>query len=336
MACHQHVAEEGKTASTVDGGGATEATAESLEALIGTSPTIGLQIQPSSDNEAFASIVDAQLSADGRFVAVLDLVPPYVRVFDSNGTLQAAFVTKGDGPGEARNPIALTISKDRLLVVQPGRMSWFTLSGDLVAERSNLPFWPQSAAPGCDDDFLLYGPGRDTDGTLVSLRSVRSATDTSISLIHDTGTPELFTRHVRPLAQGRGVVAVHHDGRNPPETLTLACPDYRVVRTDTFPELARRAVSTNRSRSVGVVQLRNDQPIFNGIVVIDRYPLLSVSTGGRTRLIDVSENAIHSYYMRNSMRLLDAQSESIVLLARPNPVPHLVLVRYDRFVEAIR
>lgn len=309
----------------------------SLGALIRASPTIGFEFQPSSKAEAFARVVDAQLSPDGRLIAVLDMVPPYVRIFDLEGVLQAAFVPNGEGPGEATQPAALAVSHERILLAEPGRVSWFDLTGSLLADRSDLRFWPQSAARGCDDDFVLYGAGPDPAGDIVSLRSVRLNDDTPNAIIRDTGRPQLFTRLARPLGSGGDLLVVHHDSRSPPETMTLTCPDYQLVRVDTFPELERASRDDGRSGSSRSVQLINGQSIFGGIAVIDGHPFMSVAIVSErfTRFIRVRADTTFSYDTEPSVRLLDANPNSVVLLTRSDPVPHLILVDYNHFLKAL-
>ena len=174
----------------------SSATAD-LEDLFSKSLHIGLEIQASSEAEAFANIVDAQLSPDGRFIVALDIVPPYVRVFDSTGVLQTAFVPGGEGPGEARDPVSLTVSNEQVLLVQPGRISWFDYSGELLAERSDLRFWPHSAARGCAGEFLLFGPGPTSTGEIVSLRSIRGPNDAPEQSSMTLARRELYTRRAK-------------------------------------------------------------------------------------------------------------------------------------------
>ncbi len=312
----------------------SSATAD-LEDLFSKSLHIGLEIQASSEAEAFANIVDAQLSPDGRFIVALDIVPPYVRVFDSTGVLQTAFVPGGEGPGEARDPVSLTVSNEQVLLVQPGRISWFDYSGELLAERSDLRFWPHSAARGCAGEFLLFGPGPTSTGEIVSLRSIRGPNDAPRAIIHDTSTPELYTRRARPLAGTGELVVLHHDGRYPPETITLSCPDYLTVRVDTFPELAREQVRTSRSGSTSTA--RPPSSIFTGVAVVDQTPILSVALSGqsRTRLLRVGDDGTVAHYADRSLRLLDALRGHTVLLARSEPVPHLIKVDYRSFIQTL-
>ncbi|MYA18296.1 MAG: hypothetical protein F4Z28_16805, partial [Gammaproteobacteria bacterium] len=81
----------------------------SLEAFIGSGVRIGAEVNPASEAEAFQRILDAQLTPDGRFIVALDASPPFVRVFNPDGSLETAFLPRGEGPGEAESPEALAV-----------------------------------------------------------------------------------------------------------------------------------------------------------------------------------------------------------------------------------
>lgn len=95
----------------------------SMARLLDSAVRIGAAINPASEGEGFTRIRDAHLTPDGRFVVVLDQAPPYVRVFTTSGSLEAAFVPHGEGPGEAESPLAMAVSDDRILSV-PNPVRW--------------------------------------------------------------------------------------------------------------------------------------------------------------------------------------------------------------------
>ena len=312
----------------------------SLELLLGSAVRIGHQVDAGSEAEIFSRILGAQMSPDGRFVVVLDQVPPFVRVFQRDGTLAVAFVPRGGGPGEATSPTAIGVSNDHVLLLEPGRASIFTLGGQLVDER-NIGFFPTSVARGCGDDFLAYGPGPDTEGTIVWLRSFGALADPPSAIVEGASPAERRARQRRALggssrlARGGELILLHHDARDPPETLTLACPDYRTVAVDTVPEFADPGPTREQRTGDGAIQ-QPPPAIFVGAAILDQTRILSAwvsgESGTRVMLLDEDAPAFHT---SSQMALLDAQPGHSVLLEVLRPVPHVALVDYDAFVRAL-
>lgn len=89
-------------------------------------------VQPSGRGE-LAFVVAARMTEGARHVVVLDAAPPYVKVYDHDGGLHAAFVRKGGGPGEIEAPAALATSGDTAILVADARggLSVFDLEGRL-------------------------------------------------------------------------------------------------------------------------------------------------------------------------------------------------------------
>lgn len=201
----------------------------SLEALIGSGVRIGAEVNPASEAEAFRRILDAQLTPDGRFIVALDASPPFVRVFNPDGSLEAALVPRGQGPGEAESPEALAVSNDRILVLEPSRASVLTLDGELVEDRP-IDFWPTSAARGCADNFLVYGPGAYDDGSI------------SASMARMLDSAVRIGAAINPASEGEGFTRIR-DARLTPDgrfvvVLDQAPPYVRVFRTSGSLEAA--------------------------------------------------------------------------------------------------
>ncbi|HVG44187.1 MAG TPA: hypothetical protein VM890_05630 [Longimicrobium sp.] len=107
-----------------------------------------------------AFVVAARMTEGARHVVVLDAAPPYVKVFGHDGRLQAAFVGKGEGPGELRAPAALATSGDSAILVvdAKGGLSVYDMAGRLKQHTRPLGVVPLAAAEGCDGGWMLYGP----------------------------------------------------------------------------------------------------------------------------------------------------------------------------------
>jgi hypothetical protein len=87
------------------------------------------------DDNWFGRVADVAALGGGRF-AVLDEMEKHVQVFDSVGRPEARIGRPGDGPGEYRQPWALTEVGGRIVVRQnePGRaFTVFGPQGDLLA-----------------------------------------------------------------------------------------------------------------------------------------------------------------------------------------------------------
>ena len=318
----------------------------SLEALLGSGVRIGAQVDPGSEAEAFARIRDAQLTPDGRFIVVLDASPPFVRVFNPDGSLETAFVARGEGPGEAELPDALAVSNDRILMLEPGRASVLTFEGELIEDRA-ISFWPTSAARDCGDGFLAYGAGADRDGGIVWLRSFRTLEDTPDAIVTGASRAELSVYRSRArggssrLARGGGLAVLHHDARDPPATLTLSCPDDRMSIVDTVPEFRQPVVGREQSFTGGAArQLQLGSYLFTGAAILNETPILSahviVGSGAEsgTHFIP-ARGGSPAFYTSSEVGLLDAQPGHSVLLEARSPVPHIIMVDYGAFVRAL-
>ena len=318
----------------------------SMARLLDAGVRIGAVINPASEGEGFTRIRDAHLSPDGRFVVVLDHAPPYVRVFRASGSLETAFVPHGEGPGEAESPLAIAVSEDRILVLEPGRASLFTLGGKFL-DAGATDFWPHAAARGCGEDFLVYGPATDVDGTHVWLRALRGFDAGPPLLLGGNTEAERYSHRMRRLSGPRDLagsddlVVVQHEAREPAETLTLSCPNYRTVATDTLPGVVHQRHRYTRT-GPGTVVVRGPEagePVVRGIALVGRTPVLSVDVAGepgmrlaRLPLGTRADSPIPSEHV-----LLDARPGSFALFRSPwnaQPAPHLVLVDYDAFVRA--
>ena len=76
---------------------------------------------------------------EGGGFAVLEQIPPEIRLFDRSGRFVGRVGTEGDGPGELRSPVGLTaLPGDTLLVWDRAtrRLSWFSTDGTLERERT--------------------------------------------------------------------------------------------------------------------------------------------------------------------------------------------------------
>lgn len=86
--------------------------------------------------DAFHRVSGARVGRGGD-VFILDGGIPAIRVFDAQGVFLRQIGRRGDGPGELRAPVSWGITGERVWIADQrlGRLSIFTLDGELVSDR---------------------------------------------------------------------------------------------------------------------------------------------------------------------------------------------------------
>lgn len=101
-------------------------------------PSLVIGVVDGETEYQWSSPVSAVRLEDGR-VAVLERTPAEIRLFESDGTFVRRIGGPGEGPGEFANPAMLALAGPDTLLVwdsRARRLSWFTVEGTLVRERS--------------------------------------------------------------------------------------------------------------------------------------------------------------------------------------------------------
>ncbi|HST59941.1 MAG TPA: hypothetical protein VLK84_14650 [Longimicrobium sp.] len=132
------------------------------------------RVESDDPNAIIGMVLAARLTESGEHVVVLDFAPPYVKVFRRDGTLERAFLTAGDGPGEMRYPSALAVAGDSLVMVAGGarRVAVFGMDGQLRTEgRTRFPVL--TAQTGCEGEWIAYGPVAGVGGATAWLHRIR-------------------------------------------------------------------------------------------------------------------------------------------------------------------
>lgn len=296
--------------------------------------TIGRQLE-GPPGEIFTEIVDGRITPDGRHVVLLDASPPYVRVFDREGTLIDALAPEGDGPTEARDPHSVAVTDSSFALAEIGRISITSLEGDRLATFRELSFIPQSIARGCAGDWIVYGPGRDAD-SIRWLHALSAAEDsTTARTIFADENPGLPTivRRFRPVVARDGRVLVYHDAPDTPRILEFDCPDYELVR-DNPAESGTRAESEVRSGDGGAaIRTSVDVPALSSVVIVRGEPLIVRSrwkNGRWQELVDVEDTVVREGPA--AYRILDVEAD-LALLAVSDPMPHTVVVDVDAVLK---
>jgi hypothetical protein len=123
---------------------------DSWATILDKAPAIGAE---DSDEESFARIMAARLTADEQSVVVLDDAPPYVRVFSTTGLLRNAFFQRGGGPNELNGARALAVWPDRLRLISGPYLVESNLAGRAV-EKHLMPFPAVAIETHCDTGMI--------------------------------------------------------------------------------------------------------------------------------------------------------------------------------------
>jgi hypothetical protein len=128
---------------------------------------------PTCDDARALSVVVGLAVRDG-LVAVADRDPPHVRVFALDGSLTRVLASAGDGPGEARAPMAVALAADgAVTLVDRGRRRVVTLDAsgsERGATRIGFPLAVALAADG--RSFWLVRADWGTLGSVLERGSV--------------------------------------------------------------------------------------------------------------------------------------------------------------------
>jgi hypothetical protein len=106
---------------------------------------------------AIHGVMGARLTPDGARIVVLDRSPPFLKVFARDGSLVAALVERGGGPSEILGAADLVVNDSSALLVEPGFLGVFPLSGQAGA-KLRVPFRLLALGRDCDGRLVGYGP----------------------------------------------------------------------------------------------------------------------------------------------------------------------------------
>ncbi len=102
----------------------------------------------------------------GDTLAVLDRIPPWIRLYDSSGDFIEARVPRGDGPGELRAAYGLSsMSGGHLLVTHPRGVLVLSANGESITNLAVQGLWLRGAAEGCEEGVWGFAsPIGESDG----------------------------------------------------------------------------------------------------------------------------------------------------------------------------
>jgi hypothetical protein len=294
---------------------------------------------------AIGRIVAARFSGSGERVVVLDYAPPYVKIFRPDGMLERAFLGRGGGPLEMRDPAALAVAGDSLILVADGsrRVAVFGMDGQLRGEtRTNFPVL--AAAAGCDDEWVVYGPdfqGGRTPSWLHRLRIGRGTRQTEALEFRDAlGGGVIGNGLPYGIARSGDTIRVWHVLGAAPAVLGWSCgqarPDAWAVRP-----LAQRTSAEGKGDAVrmgvgpGQRTLAGMAAVAGGVVLAAQV-VPPPGESATTELTLVTADSERTVTVTGTYTLRDGHPQLGVLVSTSDPVPRLFAITRDELLRLFR
>lgn len=281
----------------------------------------------------------------GNRLAVLDESPPFVRFFGHGGDYLGSGVIQGDGPGEARRPLAISSWGDSSLIVSEAhRTHLITNRGEPIGSEANAGRFIRGSARVCSDrlarlvmargafeppgavtlGYGLTGRGEDTVATLGSIRSngrrshpvfVANRDSSFVMYSEEVDRSRLLEVHCKD-------ASVHFlpvDSLGPQERFEMHDDGTQSLHPAAPPLPAGLATIANRT-VWGVQQiatLRNRQDSVTVFTLI--------GDGSSARHL-----AVHGWF-----QILDTAPDGRVALGTQEPVAHVAIIDGNELVEMI-
>ena len=309
---------------------------------------IGLQDAEQREG-AIGIITAARLSGSGRYVVVLDVIEPYVKIFDHSGRFVRSFGRKGEGPGELPHPTALAVDGDTSVLVADatGRVIAFDLTGHLLDETQEPRTVPLAATSACGD-WVIYGPRfgtRQLSATwLHRVRLPRGDTAAQADALPDSGTIDML-----PFGVGYGMVAdakrlvIWHTFGDDDELLSWPCaavqPSLIYRRSEAYNPGGSRTRTPRGTRvevGPGSRTRGGIAAVPGGVVIAEqvigrradelRTELMLVANGRTTQRIAVPGDFV----------LRDSRDGVGVLVSSNDPAPHLFVISQRELRDLFR
>jgi hypothetical protein len=282
-------------------------------------------------------VLGARIVGGGRAIAVLDAVPPHVKVLDREGRLRSAFLTRGGGPNETRFPSSLAASGDTAVLVSDisGRVRLFRLDGALLSESRVQGLAILSAVEACSGRWIVYGPRQERDGRIGWLHELRLAGRDSLvvqGVYADSARSRLLPVGVTYglVSNGQDLLARHGFGAYS-RLLSFRCGTSRAgsVALDGYATVPDDE-PTPRGKGLFSFGHRKDDDAVAGLAITRTGPLLADirwDTGegkGATELALLAQRPRKilvegKYHIRDSRR-------GDILFSTNDPVPHVFVV----------
>lgn len=290
-------------------------------------------------SDSAAAVSQLGMVASARFVGThlvaLDIMPPFVKVYDSAGRFVHAFGEKGDGPREIGNPIAIAAVGDSALMTADfdGRLITWGLDGTVLAEHHLEGFRPMTMV-SCGSTLLLYGPGEIAGGRTTWLRTFEGGVLSNSGLLADSvvrGQPLGYGGRPYGLIADDDEFALRHEFGPTPRLLTGKCSDPGTLHpvADLLPIPPRatpqggavQAGPPDRPAAVGLGRV-------DGFLVLGNYFRSGAPTLADTTIIEViGDERRDTVLIPGRVILQDSRRGYGLLLSTSDPEPALIVVR---------
>lgn len=302
--------------------------------------TLGLE--PSDDSLlVFGRIQDATFVGQDH-IAVLDLFPPFLRIFDRRGRVIAALLPEGGGPGEARNPYSISGNQGgQIVVLHDARVSLFDVGSGFV-DSFRLDHTAQDIGRGCSG-WTIYGPTRvwNESGERPWTRTVRFDPD-GIKIDHEglyaSSSPRVLRHGPGPVAVGRGDWVLFDAS-----STRTALPACETGFTARLPDRVVGDIENVMHRSQEDFEqmlIRPWDTTPTGFTVMDSEVLLSAFVYDPQRqfnslLIHFTGTGPVAGSSQRLLKLRDVSEVGDLLLVLSEPVPHVVIMPAERVIASL-
>lgn len=288
----------------------------------------------SADNASQLGMV-ASARLVGTHLVALDIMPPFVKVYDSAGVFVRAFGEKGGGPGEIDNPVAIAAVGDSAIITADfdGRLITWALDGSVLAQSRPDGFRPMTMV-SCGGFLLLYGPGQITAGRTTWLRKMEGGEVFDAAMLVDSvvvGQPLGYGGRPYGLITLDDGFALRHEFGPTPKLLTGSCANSGNLR----PVMELRPIEPRPLPRGGAVQAGSpDLPVAVGLARIgetfllgDYYRSGASRYADTTVIVAVSDRTRDTILVPGRVVLQDSHPAYGVLFSTTDPEPALFLVR---------
>lgn len=289
-------------------------------------------------------VLGARIVARGRMLAVLDAMPPFVKIYSWDGTVRREFLSRGGAAGEAVTPTAIGILGDTALAVADltGRISAFNLDGELLYSRT-YKLRPLSIVGTCGNDWIVYAPRTSgfPDGTSWLHLIPGDLRGEAVPYVTEgrSGLDQVAFGKAYGVVATETSVSVRHEFGSRPRVFTWSCQSREVIgpaiplpkREPTRVEVNPDGLVVGGGRGdlggVGLAVLEN------GILLAD---LQASASGPETVLTLVTSTSTRAVRVRGAFAIRDSRPGLGVLFQTDSPVPNVFLVSERSVLQVFR
>lgn len=301
--------------------------------------------------EWFTFIVSATISDDRIIVA--DMSPPFLRVWDSAGRLEALMAEEGQGPHEVSLVHGVAATGDTIGISHQGRLMTWTRDGAPISNHVIGPARSVAVTTGCGGHWYVYGPhlsqqaleSTEPYGWLHLIRMDRQE-GSMRTLAYDTVAVARRGFGKLTLAATERHLAWFHENGDPPTLTFFDCgSEGRLVARwrKPYSELTQLGDVSGTGRDEdNRYEIHSNTAVHGGLAVVGPYVLIAQFAFDDNRLHTtffhlVSEvgERVATVAVPGRFRLFDADEEVGILMGTSEPFPQLFIIPTADLLDAI-